>query len=100
MPTLCRCASATVALIVAASPACAPQAMLAEVISGISSASCPAPSPRSQLRSIRCLIEFSGQTITEYSQCTLTRKREFVRFAQRDFAEAHRVAGPELRDER
>ena len=44
--------SSAAVCIVCPSPACPPQAMFAEVINGISSASCPVPSPRSQFKSM------------------------------------------------
>jgi hypothetical protein len=50
--TPCCRQSATLRRIVSASPACQPQAMLAELMCGMSAASSPTPSPRSQLKSM------------------------------------------------
>ena len=51
MATPCARHRSTDSRIVAASPACAPQAMLAELMCGTMAASWPQPSPRSQLKS-------------------------------------------------
>src|SRR2546425_13044350 len=56
MPTPPRIARPTVSRMVRSSPACAPHAMLADVMSGMSCMSVPAPSPRSLLRSIDARI--------------------------------------------
>ncbi len=58
METPCCSASSQVWNMVRALPACAPQAMFADVIKAISSASWPAPSPMSQFRSTRNIHPF------------------------------------------
>src|SRR5688572_947204 len=76
-----RTASSTVSIIVSRFPACAPQAMFTDVISGISATSFPAPSPRSQLRSIRFIRGGPKARRVSVSSTDTDGSRKFLRHA-------------------
>src|SRR5262249_2217413 len=87
------------ARIVVSSPACAPQAMLADVISVISSASCPAPSPKSQFKSIwRISGELFFQAQHQPAQVAFACEIQSVRLPDRNLLKPTGVARPQLRE--
>src|SRR5688572_27726334 len=100
MATSCSRHNATVSRIVCASPACAPQAMLAELSNGMIAASSPQPSPRSQLKSSSAFTGALSDGEADSCQPLALRASQRVRGAGIDRLEMDLVARTQLRQAR